>query len=74
MILAVAMSAVSLYYYLQVLKQIYVAPAPEGQPETAAPASSRVLLGLLALGVVVLGCRPDLLVAPLLASTQAFGF
>ncbi len=72
--LAVAMSAVSLYYYLQVLKQIYVVPAREGVPAAAAPASGRVLISLLALAVVVLGCRPDLLVTPLLASMQAFGF
>ena len=30
--LALAMSAVSLYYYLQVLKQIYVADVPAGAP------------------------------------------
>jgi NADH-quinone oxidoreductase subunit N len=72
--LAVAMSAVSLYYYLKVLKQIYVAPSPEDGPETRSPLSSRMLLGALALGVVGLGCAPDLLVGRLLAAIQAFNF
>ncbi len=73
--LAVAMSAVSLYYYLKVLKQIYVAPAQEGAAETAQSSlSSRLLLGALALGVVGLGCAPDLLVGRLLAAISAFNF
>ena len=60
-ILALAMSAVSLYYYLQVLKQIYVAePAGHG-PVVAVPIASQVALVLLALAVVVLGCAPGLL-------------
>jgi NADH-quinone oxidoreductase subunit N len=72
--LAVAMSAVSLYYYLKVLKQIYVAPAPEGVAVTQSSPSSRLLLGALALGVVGLGCAPDLLVGRLLAAVSAFNF
>ncbi len=60
-ILAIAMSAVSLYYYLQVLKQIYVAPAPPAAPEFSVPFASKVVLVLLAAAVVVLGCAPDLL-------------
>ncbi len=72
--LAVAMSAVSLYYYLKVLKQIYVAPAPEGGAEMQSSLSSRLLLGALALGVVGLGCAPDMLVGRLLAAISAFNF
>src|SRR5437763_742434 len=72
--LAVAMSAVSLYYYLQVLKQIYVVPVPDNSPAAQAATSSRVLLSVLAVSVVLLGCWPDLLVTPLLASWHAFGF
>ena len=74
--LAVAMSAVSLYYYLRVLKQIYVAAPAESPaaPETASPVSSRLLLGALALGVLGLGCVPDLLVGRLLAAIQALNF
>jgi NADH-quinone oxidoreductase subunit N len=73
-ILAVAMSAVSLYYYLKVLKQIYVAPAPADAPEMPSPLSSRLLLGALALGVLLLGCAPDLLVGRLLAAIQTLAF
>jgi len=60
-ILAVALSAVSLYYYLQVLKQIYVAAPANGASAMAVPISSQVVLALLALSVVVLGCAPGLL-------------
>jgi NADH-quinone oxidoreductase subunit N len=64
-ILAIAMSAVSLYYYLMVLKQIYVAPGPERA--AAAPVSllTQLVLGVIALLVVVLGCFPNLLVGVL---------
>ncbi len=72
-VFAIAMSAVSLYYYLQVLKQIYVVPAPTEWGKIRAPISSKIVLGLLALGVVVLGCAPDLLVGRLAASIQAIG-
>lgn len=72
-VLAIAMSAVSLYYYLQVLKQIYVVhPATESE-QMPIPASSRVVILIMAVGVVVLGCAPNLLVGPLLASIQSFG-
>src|SRR6266481_3261058 len=55
-ILALAMSAVSLYYYLQVLKQIYTADAPDGNRSMRTPISSQVVLSLLALAVALLGC------------------
>jgi NADH-quinone oxidoreductase subunit N len=60
-VLAVAASAVSLYYYLQVLKQIYaVAPSPAAAwPRPAL--SARVAIVLLAAIVILLGCAPDLL-------------
>jgi NADH-quinone oxidoreductase subunit N len=67
--LAVGMSAVSLYYYLQVLKQIYVAEAP-GASALEIPALGQVVLVLLALGVVVVGCAPDLLIGRLLSAIQ----
>jgi NADH-quinone oxidoreductase subunit N len=55
------MSAVSLFYYLQVLKQIYVL---EGTDATriAVPWVTQVTLVVLALGVVLLGCFPGWLV------------
>lgn len=60
-ILAIAMSAVSLYYYLKVLKRVYVtAPAPEGEP-IRAPFLTQLVIVVLAAAVVVLGCFPHLL-------------
>jgi len=58
--LAVAFSAVSLYYYLQVLKRAYVMPAIDESPINAHPVTMAVLL-LIAAAVVVLGCFPALL-------------
>jgi NADH-quinone oxidoreductase subunit N len=62
-ILAIAMSAVSLYYYLLVLKQIFVAdPKENGGPMPILPATQWMLV-FLALAVVLMGCMPDLLLS-----------
>ena len=58
--LAVAMSAVSLYYYLQVLKRAYVMPAVDAAPIRVNLVTMLVLL-LIAAGVVGMGCFPSLL-------------
>lgn len=58
--LAVAFSAVSLYYYLQVLKRAYVMPAVDETPIRVHPVTLLVLLAVSA-GVLVLGCFPALL-------------
>ncbi len=58
--LAVAMSAVSLYYYLQVLKRAYVMPAIDATPIRLHPATALVLL-VVAAAVVLMGCFPALL-------------
>jgi NADH-quinone oxidoreductase subunit N len=58
--LAVAFSAVSLYYYLQVLKRAYVMPGIDETPIKVHPATMVVLV-LIAVAVVVLGCFPSLL-------------
>jgi NADH-quinone oxidoreductase subunit N len=71
---ALALSAVSLYYYLQVLKQIYVADAEQGACAGPTPILSQVAIALLALAVVVLGCAPDLLLGRLSRAIQAAGF
>jgi NADH-quinone oxidoreductase subunit N len=66
-ILAIAMSAVSLYYYLQVLKQIYVVESPDTggrRPSVLA----QVVIGVLALFVVLLGAAPNLMLKTLLAA------
>lgn len=70
-ILAVAMSAVSFYYYLKVLKQIYVVvSAAKTKGNNAAQVSilAQVVLLVIAIAVIVLGCFPNLLVGPLQAS------
>ncbi|MGA7523396.1 MAG: NADH-quinone oxidoreductase subunit N [Acidobacteriaceae bacterium] len=60
-LLAVAMSAVSLYYYLRVLKQVYVADGPADAPAIRVGLVSRVTLWVVAGLVVLLGCAPGLL-------------
>jgi NADH-quinone oxidoreductase subunit N len=73
-ILAIALSAVSLYYYLQVLKQAYVTPAPPGTPALKAEPMTRLAVVVLAAGVIAFGVMPDLLLQPLLAALKASGF
>ncbi len=58
--LAVAFSAVSLYYYLQVLKRAYVMPAVDGSPIRAHPVTLAALW-VIAAAVLLLGCFPSLL-------------
>ncbi|MGO9317479.1 MAG: NADH-quinone oxidoreductase subunit N [Terracidiphilus sp.] len=58
--LAIALSVVSLYYYLQVLKRAYVMPAIDETPIYVHPVTLAVHL-LIATTVVVLGCSPALL-------------
>jgi len=58
--LAIAMSAVSLYYYLQVLKRAFVMPEADDTPIKAHPVTMAVLIAIAA-AVVVLGCFPALL-------------
>ncbi|MDE3064014.1 MAG: NADH-quinone oxidoreductase subunit N, partial [Acidobacteriota bacterium] len=58
--LAVGMSAVSLFYYLQVMKRAYVI-APVDETPIALPPVTLVLLVFIGLAVVVLGCFPSLL-------------
>ncbi len=71
--LALAMSAVSLYYYLQVLKRIYVVEQPVGAEAGKFPVLSQVVLVALASIVVLLGCAPGLLVGPLTNAMKVAG-
>jgi NADH-quinone oxidoreductase subunit N len=59
-VLAIAMSAVSLYYYLQVLKQAFIVELPDAQPIKVSATSLAVIV-VLAATVVLLGCFPKLL-------------
>jgi len=60
-ILAIAMSAVSFFYYLRVLKAAYVLDAAEAAPAIKVPVLTQVTLVVLALLVILLGCAPNLL-------------
>src|SRR5664280_1749351 len=53
-ILAILMSAVSFYYYLQVLKQAYVLDAAENAPAIKVPPATMIALVLLAVLVILL--------------------
>jgi NADH-quinone oxidoreductase subunit N len=66
-ILAMATSAVSLYYYLRVLKQVFVAEPPVQQSTPPMPVLTQVVLALLAVAVVLFGCAPELLLGKLVA-------
>ena len=72
-VLAIAMSAVSLYYYLRVLKRIYVAVPADGTLEMKSPMLNQVLMLLLAGAVVLLGCAPHLLLRWILSAVAASG-
>ena len=68
-VLAIALNAVSLYYYLIVLKHAFMLP---GRGESAAPANSdatRLVVALLAVAVIALGLAPGLLLTPLTRAT-----
>jgi len=58
--LAIAMSAVSLFYYLQVLKRAYVMPAVDESHIKVHPVVMAVLVGIAA-AVILLGVFPTLL-------------
>lgn len=59
-VLAIVMSTVSLYYYLQVLKHIYVAEPPADTNPIRVPIVSQLTLCAIALGILLLGCVPNL--------------
>lgn len=73
-ILAIALSAVSLYYYLQVLKQIYVVAAPESTQPLPVSGATKIVLAVLAGLTLLLGCFPDLLVGRLGDALKLAGF
>jgi NADH-quinone oxidoreductase subunit N len=60
-IAAIAASAVSLYYYLQVLKQIYAAPTPICDSVFKINIPVKIAIVSLAILVIALGCAPNLL-------------
>ncbi len=60
-----ATSVVSIYYYLQVLKQIYVAPAPANVGSLNISMPAQIGIVALAIAVIVLGFAPGLLLGRL---------
>ena len=68
------MSAVSLYYYLQVLKRIYIADPPAEAGPMKTPIISQVAICLIAFSVVLLGCAPNILLAWLHQAIQIVSF
>jgi NADH-quinone oxidoreductase subunit N len=73
-LLALAMSAVSLYYYLQVLKQAYVVPPLPGANPIKVSLPTGFAILILAGATVLLGCAPQLLIGPLLQAIRLAGF
>ncbi|MGA8937547.1 MAG: NADH-quinone oxidoreductase subunit N, partial [Acidobacteriaceae bacterium] len=72
-IFAIAMSAVSLFYYLRVLKSAFVKdPETEAAP-IPSPILIRIVVGVLAGSVVVLGCAPDVILTHILRAIHASG-
>ena len=68
--LALVMSAVSLYYYLQVLKRALVKEAASSATKFTVSPTVVVVIALMAAAVVALGCLPTLLI-PAVASSAA---
>jgi NADH-quinone oxidoreductase subunit N len=62
-LLAIVTSVVSLYYYLRVLKQVYVSSAPESVEPVAASSLTLVAIWTIAGLVILLGCAPNLLLS-----------
>jgi NADH-quinone oxidoreductase subunit N len=70
---ALAMSAVSLYYYLQVLKRVYVTPFTGDTAPIHTPVFKQILVAALAAAVVLFGCAPQPLLHSLLSAIQVSG-
>ena len=70
-IVAIATSAISLYYYLQLLKQVYVVEPREGAAPLRVNRAVQVAVVALAVAVIGLGCAPDLLLQKFTGRTRA---
>jgi NADH-quinone oxidoreductase subunit N len=62
------MSAVSLFYYLQVLKQIYVNDPGAAASRIKPTVLTQIVLAVLAALVILLGCAPNLLIGWILSA------
>ena len=67
-------SLISLYYYLQLIRQMYIEKAPDdegGSVAVATPAVLTAVIGAMALGVVLLGVYPDPVMAAIEDATAS---
>ena len=69
-VLAIALNAVSLYYYLIVLKHVFVAH-PSKDQRNKAPACGP-LIGVLALAILLLGLFPNVLLEPIRSAVKSY--
>jgi NADH-quinone oxidoreductase subunit N len=60
-VLAILMSVVALFYYLRVLRQVYVAPPAGDAAPFSSPLLARITLLVMAVLTLLLGCAPGLL-------------
>jgi NADH-quinone oxidoreductase subunit N len=74
-ILAIAMSAVSLYYYLRILKRVYITPTDAATNTTPLHprALTHILILVLAAATILLGCFPNLILTHIQSAIAAFG-
>ena len=70
-ILALAMSAVSLYYYLRVLKSAFIAEAPANLSPIHTPLITTLVIVAITLAVILLGCAPNLFVQWITSAIQS---
>lgn len=70
-IIAVVFNAISLYYYLIVLKHVFVVPSGDESAEPSPRSASSRIIGLLALSIIVLGLYPSLLLKPVQVAVNA---
>jgi len=60
-LLGIGMSVISFYYYLKILKQVYVSDPVEGAAALRVPVATRAVLWATAALVFILGCLPNML-------------
>lgn len=72
-VIAIAMSAVSLYYYLRVLKSMYVKPLPVDAAPVHSPRLTQAIAIVIALAVLIFGAAPNLLLRLITPAVQSLG-
>jgi NADH-quinone oxidoreductase subunit N len=70
-VVAAATSVVAFYYYLRLVVQMYLQPARPGAPAPAGTAAQWVLVGAAAVGSLLLGVLPWLVLSPLQSASAA---